>query len=75
MQSSSPAGEGYTPVQMQQAYGFNQITLPAGQTFDVGRSAAARGFAKSRDHDFLPKWCVPKEHSGRDVICESDFTG
>jgi RTX calcium-binding nonapeptide repeat (4 copies) len=33
-QSSSPVGQGYTPAQMQQAYGFNQITLPAGETFN-----------------------------------------
>jgi hypothetical protein len=33
-QNSSPTGEGYTPAQMQQAYGFNHITLPAGKTFD-----------------------------------------
>lgn len=33
-QSSSPAGEGYTPAQMQQAYGFDQIPLPAGETFN-----------------------------------------
>jgi hypothetical protein len=26
-QSSSPTGEGYTPAQMQRAYGFNQIAL------------------------------------------------
>jgi hypothetical protein len=33
-QSPSPAGEGYTPAQMRHAYGFDQIRLPAGQTFD-----------------------------------------
>ncbi len=33
-QSSSPVGQGYTPAQMQQAYGFNQIALPAGETFN-----------------------------------------
>jgi hypothetical protein len=33
-ESSSPNGEGYTPSQLQQAYGFNQITLPAGKTFN-----------------------------------------
>lgn len=37
-QSSSPAGEGYTPAQMRQAYGFDQITLPPGQTFDKAGS-------------------------------------
>ena len=34
LQSPTPAGEGYTPAQMRQAYGFNQIALPAGETFD-----------------------------------------
>lgn len=38
LQSSSPAGEGYTPAQMRQAYGFNQIALPAGQSFDQAGS-------------------------------------
>jgi hypothetical protein len=33
-QSTSPVGEGYTPAQLRQAYGFNQIALPAGKTFD-----------------------------------------
>jgi hypothetical protein len=33
-QSSSPDGEGYAPAQLRQAYGFNQIPLPAGKTFD-----------------------------------------
>jgi hypothetical protein len=33
-QSSTPNGEGYTPAQLRQAYGFNQIALPAGETFD-----------------------------------------
>jgi len=33
-QSSTPNGEGYTPAQMQQAYGFNHITLQAGETFN-----------------------------------------
>jgi hypothetical protein len=33
-QSSNPSGEGYTPSQLQQAYGFNQIALPAGETFN-----------------------------------------
>jgi hypothetical protein len=37
-ESSSPVGEGYTPAQLQQAYGFNKIALPAGETFnDAGR--------------------------------------
>jgi hypothetical protein len=37
-QNSSPNGEGYTPAQLQQAYGFNQIALPAGETFnDAGK--------------------------------------
>jgi hypothetical protein len=37
-QSASPAGEGYTPAQLRQAYGFNQIALPAGVTFnDAGK--------------------------------------
>jgi RTX calcium-binding nonapeptide repeat (4 copies) len=33
-QSTTPNGQGYTPAQMRQAYGFNQITLPTGETFD-----------------------------------------
>jgi subtilase family serine protease len=33
-QSASPDGEGYTPAQLAQAYGFNQIKLPAGETFN-----------------------------------------
>lgn len=33
-QSATPNGLGYTPAQLQQAYGFNQIHLPAGETFD-----------------------------------------
>jgi hypothetical protein len=37
-QSASPNGEGYTPGQLRQAYGFNQIALPAGVTFnDAGK--------------------------------------
>jgi hypothetical protein len=37
-QSATPDGLGYTPRQLRQAYGFNQIPLPAGETFnDAGR--------------------------------------
>ena len=32
--SPTPNGQGYTPAQIQSAYGFNAISLPSGQTFD-----------------------------------------
>ena len=41
--SPTPIGQGYTPAQIQSAYGFNGISLPSGQTFDdagIGQTIA-----------------------------------
>ncbi len=48
-QSPTPAGEGYTPAQMRQAYGFNQIALPAGKTFDDAGSGQTIAIIDSYD--------------------------
>jgi hypothetical protein len=52
-QSSSPNGEGYTPAQLQQAYGFNQIPLPAGETFNDAGSGQTIAVIDSLDDPYI----------------------
>jgi hypothetical protein len=52
-QSSSPNGEGYTPAQLQQAYGFNQIALPAGQTFNDAGSGQTIAIIDALDDPYI----------------------
>jgi hypothetical protein len=52
-QSSSPNGEGYTPAQMQQAYGFNQIALPAGETFNDAGSGQTIAIIDGLDDPYI----------------------
>jgi hypothetical protein len=55
LQSASPSGEGYTPAQLQQAYGFNQITLPAGETFnDAGLGQTIAIIDPLNDPNIIP---------------------
>jgi subtilase family serine protease len=53
LQNSSPAGEGYDPSQMQQAYGFNQISLPAGETFNDAGSGQTIAIVDSLDDPYI----------------------
>jgi hypothetical protein len=52
-QSSSPNGEGYTPAQLQQAYGFNQIKLPAGETFNDAGSGQTIAIIDALDDPYI----------------------
>jgi hypothetical protein len=52
-QSTGPAGEGYTPAQLQQAYGFNQITLPAGETFNDAGSGQTIAIIDALDDPYI----------------------
>jgi hypothetical protein len=52
-QSSSPNGEGYTPAQLQQAYGFNQIPLPAGATFNDAGSGQTIALIDPLDDPYI----------------------
>jgi hypothetical protein len=52
-QSSGPNGEGYTPAQLQQAYGFNQIPLPAGETFNDAGSGQTIAIIDALDDPYI----------------------
>src|SRR5262249_7597206 len=52
-QSSSPNGEGYTPVQLQQAYGFNQIHLLTGETYNDAGSGQTIAIIDPLDDPYI----------------------
>jgi hypothetical protein len=52
-QSTSPVGEGYNPAQLQQAYGFNQIALPKGQTFNDAGSGQTIAIIDGLDDPYI----------------------
>jgi hypothetical protein len=52
-QSSSPNGEGYTPAQLQKAYGFNQIPLPIGETFNDAGSGQTIAIIDALDDPYI----------------------